>query len=172
MTELAKLKKEVIEIKTHLDDLERLLTIIRSVSSSLQVEDILKMIISEAISLCQADQGSIILFDPDEEKLTRTLIRSTNHIKYRIDSMLNNLLAGWVYDNGKSLQTNYLIGLFGAKIIKQKHRNITSVLSVPIIKKGENFSLWNCWPHNVSILSSMPDYMNLYFRKRIVYAEN
>jgi Nif-specific regulatory protein len=152
MTELAKLKKEVIEIKTHLDDLERLLTIIRSVSSSLQVEDILKMIISEAISLCQADQGSIILFDPDEEKLTRTLIRSTNHIKYRIDSMLNNLLAGWVYDNGKSLQTNYLIGLFGAKIIKQKHRNITSVLSVPIIKKDRMLGVINLVSLNKEVL--------------------
>ena len=66
------------------------------------------MIISESISLCHADQGSIILFDPDEEKLTKTLIRSTDQAKSRIDTILNNLLAGWVYDKGKQLQTNDL----------------------------------------------------------------
>jgi Nif-specific regulatory protein len=143
MTELADMKKEVKELRTRLDDFERLFTIIRSVSSSLQVEVVLEMIISEAISLCHADQGSIILYTPDEKKLTRTLIRSPNQIKSHIDSVLNNLLAGWVYDNKGSLQTNDLTGLFGEKTIKQKHRNITSVLSVPILKSDEMLGVIN-----------------------------
>jgi transcriptional regulator with GAF, ATPase, and Fis domain len=143
MSELTNLKKEVIELKSRQDDLERLLTIIKSVSSSLQVEEVLKMIISEAISLCHADQGSIILFDPDAEKLARTLIRSTDTNKSQIDSSLNNLLAGWVYDDGGSLQTNDLAGLFGEKTIKQKHRNITSVLSIPIKKTDKMLGVIN-----------------------------
>jgi len=143
MTELVDLKKEVKELRTHLDDFERLFTIIRSVSSSLQVEEVLKMIISEAISLCHADQGSIILFDPDEEKLTKTLIRSGDHKKYSIDSALNNVLAGWVYDNRSSLLSNDLGGMFGEKIIKPKHHNITSVLSVPISKMDKMIGVIN-----------------------------
>ncbi len=143
MNDLDNQKKEIKELKTRLDDLERLLTIIRSVSSSLQVEEVLKMVITEASSLCQADQGSIILFDPDQEKLTRTLIRTENQVKYSIDSTLNNLLAGWVYDNGSSLLTDDLIGLFGEKIIKKKHRNITSVLSMPILKMDKMLGVIN-----------------------------
>ena len=143
MTEIVNLKNELKELKTRLDDFERLFTIIRSVSSSLQVEEVLKMIISEAISLCQADQGSIILFDPDQEKLTRTLIRSADHVKSRIDPRLNNLLAGWVYDNRSSLLSDDLSGLFGERIIKQKHRNITSVLSVPILKTDKMLGVIN-----------------------------
>jgi transcriptional regulator with GAF, ATPase, and Fis domain len=143
MTELANLKKEVTELRTRLDDFERLFNIIRSVSSSLQVEDVLKMIISEAISLCHADQGSIILFDPDEEKLTKTLIRSSDQKKYSIDSALNNVLAGWVYDNRSSLLTDDLSGLFGEKIIKPKHRHISSVLSVPILKADKMIGVIN-----------------------------
>jgi len=143
MTELANLKKEVTELRTRLDDFERLFNIIRSVSSSLQVEDVLKMIISEAISLCHTDQGSIILFDPDEEKLTKTLIRSSDQKKYSIDSALNNVLAGWVYDNRSSLLTDDLSGLFGEKIIKPKHRHISSVLSVPILKADKMIGVIN-----------------------------
>jgi Nif-specific regulatory protein len=134
MSELVNLKNEIKYLKARLHDLERLLIIIRSISSSLQIEEVLKMIISEAISLCRADQGSIILFDPNQEKLTRTLIRSAEHTKTRIDSTLNNLLAGWVYEHSKSLQTNNLSDLFGEKIIKQKNSSITSILSVPLKK--------------------------------------
>ncbi len=143
MTELIPPKNEVKELKNRLDDFERLFLIIRSVSSSLQVKDVLKMIISEAISLCHADQGSIILFDPDKEKLTRTLIRGADAVKSQIDSTLNNLLAGWVYDNGKSLQTNDLTGVFGEKIIKQKYRNIISVVSIPIINTDKILGVIN-----------------------------
>jgi hypothetical protein len=92
------------------------------------------MIILEAIDLCQADQGSIILFDPDQEQLTKTLIRSADPETSRIDTHLNNLLAGWVYEHGKHFITSDIALLFGDRPVKPKYRSISSVLSMPLKK--------------------------------------
>jgi Nif-specific regulatory protein len=135
MVESGNLKQQVRELKTRLDDFERLFNIFRSVSSSLQIEEVLKMIISEAVDLCHADQGSITLFDPDKEQLTKTLIRSADPITSRIDTHFNNLLAGWVHEHRQSLMTNDITTLFGARSVKQKYRTISSALSMPLIKK-------------------------------------
>jgi transcriptional regulator with GAF, ATPase, and Fis domain len=143
MSESGDLQQQVQELKTRLEDFERLYKIFRSVSSSLQTENVLKMIISEALDLCHADQGSIILFDPDQEQLTKTLIRSADKTTSRIDSHLNNLLAGWVHEHKQSFMTNDITKLFGAKSIKQKYRPISSVLSVPLIKKQKILGVIN-----------------------------
>lgn len=135
MSESSNLKQQVRELKTRLEDFERLFKIFRAVSSSLRIEEVLKMIISEAVNLCHADQGSIILFDPDQEQLTKTLIRSADPITSRIDTHLNNLLAGWVHEHRQSLVTNDITALFGARSVKQKYRTIASALSVPLIKR-------------------------------------
>jgi Nif-specific regulatory protein len=137
MPESNNFKKQVQELKNRLVDFDRLFKIIRSVSSSLQTENVLKMIISEAIDLCHADQGSIILFDPDQEQLTKTLIRSADPESTHIDTLLNNLLAGWVYEHRKYLLVHDITILFGDRPVKPKYRSISSVLSMPL-KKEQN----------------------------------
>ena len=117
MAESAILKQQVRELETRLEDFERLFKIFRSASSSLQTENLLKMVISEAVDLCHADQGSIILFDPDQEQLTKTLIRSADKTSSRIDSHLNNLLAGWVHEHRQSFMTNDITTLFMISLI-------------------------------------------------------
>lgn len=126
------LQEENKLLNSRLDDYKRLFKILKSVSSSLQIEKILELIVSETISLCRANHGSIILFDPDKKHISKTLIRSEYTKNVIIDNYLNNLLAGWVYDNQKILITNNLIEIFNKKLIKEKYRIISSVLSVPI----------------------------------------
>jgi hypothetical protein len=118
MTEIKKLKEEIKLLNSRIDDFERLFKILKSVSSSLQIEKILELILSEAVSLCRANHGSIVLFDPDKNQITKTLIRSEDSKRVKIDNYLNNLLAGWVYDNLKILLTHNLIDTFNAKLIK------------------------------------------------------
>ena len=91
MSEIKILKEEIKLLNSRLDDFERLFNILRSVSSSLQIEKILELIISEAVSLCRANHGSIILFDPDKKQIAKTLIRSENSKLVIIDNYLNNL---------------------------------------------------------------------------------
>jgi Nif-specific regulatory protein len=143
MTEIKKLKEEIKLLNSRIDDFERLFKILKSVSSSLQIEKILELILSEAVSLCRANHGSIVLFDPDKNQITKTLIRSEDSKRVKIDNYLNNLLAGWVYDNLKILLTHNLIDTFNAKLIKEKYRDITSVLSVPITEKQKILGVIN-----------------------------
>ncbi len=143
MTELSNLKEKVRELKTRINDFERLFNILRSASSSLQIEKILELILSEAVSLCRANHGSIILFDPDKKQIVKTLIRSEDSKRVKIDNYLNNLLAGWVYDNQKTLLTDNLIDSFNEKLIKEKYRDITSVLSAPITEKQKILGVIN-----------------------------
>ncbi len=143
MTEIKKLRHEINQLNSRIDDFERLFTILRSVSSSLQIEKILELIISEAVSLGRANHGSIILFDPDKKQIAKTLIRSEDTKRVIIDNYLNNLLAGWVYDNQKILLTDNLIDSFNEKLIKEKYRDITSVLSVPITEKEKILGVIN-----------------------------
>ena len=58
-----------------LDDYEKLLNVLQSLGSSLEVETILRQIIEAALSLCNAQQGAIMLFDPASQEIAKTLIR-------------------------------------------------------------------------------------------------
>ena len=62
-------------LRQRLDDYERLHGILQTISSSLQVDEILQRIIAEAITLCRAEQGAITLFDPASPQAAKTLIR-------------------------------------------------------------------------------------------------
>lgn len=132
MSEDIRLKNEIELLNNRLDDYQQLFNILQTVSSSLDMGEILQQIINEAVRLCFADHGSIILFDPEKKEIAKTLIRSGDPETGKLDSYLNNLLAGWVYDHATFLCTDSLIAIFDENLIKEKYHDITSVLSVPI----------------------------------------
>ncbi|MFC2088376.1 sigma-54 interaction domain-containing protein [Calditrichota bacterium] len=143
MTEIKTSQESINLLRSQVEDFQRLFQILKSVSSSLEIEKILELIISEAISICHADHGSIILFDPEKNKIAKTLIRSEESKELIIDKYLNNLLAGWVSENVNILITNDLSDTFGKNLIKEKYQNITSALSVPIKKNLEILGVIN-----------------------------
>jgi transcriptional regulator with PAS, ATPase and Fis domain len=143
MSELSRLRDENKSLHYHLADFERLNAIFKTLSSTLQVKKLLELIITEAISLCHASQGSILLFDPQKRKIAKTLIKSGKTGVHRIDHYLNNILAGWVYDHMQILQSNQLIKIFNENIIKKEYRDIKSVLCVPITNQTEVLGVMN-----------------------------
>ena len=66
---ITKLRDENQSLRTQVKDFERLGKVIQSVCSTLQVDQLLEHLITEAIALCQASQGSIILFNPESKKM-------------------------------------------------------------------------------------------------------
>jgi Nif-specific regulatory protein len=132
MADTEKLKQDNKLLITRIDNFKRLFNILQKVSSTLKIEKILEQIISEAVNICHANHGSIILFDPDKKQIAKTLIRSEDTKTVKLDNYLNNLLAGWVYDNLTLLCTDNLIATFSEKLIREKYHDIKSVLSVPI----------------------------------------
>jgi transcriptional regulator with PAS, ATPase and Fis domain len=143
MAEIDTLKADIKSLSSRIDDFKHLFTIFKSISSSLQIDNILRRIIAGAVHLCGANHGSIILFDPDKKRIAKTLIRSEDSKNIKLDNYLNNLLAGCVYDNSKFLCTDNLIETFNEKLIKEKYHDISSVLSFPIGEEKEMIGVIN-----------------------------
>jgi len=133
-------------LRQQLEDYEKLLGVLQSLGSSLEVEAILRQIIEAALSLCNAQQGAIMLFDPESQAIARTLIRQNQAegpAQAGLDHYLNTLLSGWVLDHKAPQMTNDLAATFGAKQIKAKYQTITSALSVPLEWRGEIIGVIN-----------------------------
>lgn len=126
-----------------LDDYEKLLNVLQSLGSSLEVETILRQIIEAALSLCNAQQGAIMLFDPASQEIAKTLIRQNQAEGELLDHYLNTILSGWTLDHKTPQLTHNLSATFGAKQIKTKYQAITSAMSVPLEWRGEIIGVIN-----------------------------
>ncbi|NIS38376.1 GAF domain-containing protein, partial [Candidatus Saccharibacteria bacterium] len=124
-------------------DFEKLSKVVKTICSTLEIDGILNRIISEALSLCKADQGTIILFDPYSEQITKTLIRSSRQAGERLDRHLNNILSGWVLEHKKTLISSDLTETFDPKLIKPQHRGISSAMSIPLELHGKIIGVIN-----------------------------
>ncbi|MGH7601981.1 MAG: GAF domain-containing protein, partial [bacterium] len=136
----------VPQLQQQLEDYEKLLGVLQSIGSSLEVEAILRQIIEAALSLCNAQHGAIMLFDPDSQEIAKTLIRQSEAdgpAKAGLDHYLNTLLSGWALDHKSAQITGDLAATFGAKQIKAKYQAITSALSVPLEWRGEIIGVIN-----------------------------
>ncbi|MGH7496175.1 MAG: sigma 54-interacting transcriptional regulator, partial [bacterium] len=95
------------------------------------------------MSLCHAQQGSIMLFEPTRREIAKTLIRHGGGTSNKLDHYLNNLLAGWIAQHGASLLTNDLLATFAPENVPVKYHQITSILSVPLKWHDQNLGVIN-----------------------------
>ena len=130
-------------LRQQLEDYEKLLGVLQTISSSLQVDEILRQIVEGALNLCNAQQGSIMLFDPASHETAKTLVRQQQAEGELLDHYLNTLLSGWVLDNKAPQMTDDLTATFGSKQIKAKYQAITSALSIPLEWRGEIIGVIN-----------------------------
>jgi len=137
------LREQNQRLQEQLRDFERLHRVLQTICSSLQVDEILQHIIDEAMSLCKAQQGSIMLFDPASREAAKTLIRQEKAESSKLDHYMNNLLAGWISQHGKPLLTHDLAETLGPENVPKKYSEIASALSVPLELQGKSFGVIN-----------------------------
>jgi Nif-specific regulatory protein len=126
-----------------IEDYEKLFHILQTICSTMDVDEILAHIIEQAITLCNAHEGSILLFDPESKELAKTLVRKQESGKKILDHYLNTLLTGWIFHNRSSLITDNIIDTFGEKRIRSKYQKVTSALSMPLALQGEILGVIN-----------------------------
>jgi transcriptional regulator with GAF, ATPase, and Fis domain len=137
------LREQNQRLHEQLHDYERLHGILQTICSSLQVDEILRNIIDEAMSLCHAQQGAIMLFEPTGREVAKTLIRHGEAAGNKLDHYLNNLLAGWIAQRGESLLTNDLLATFAPENVPAKYREVASILSIPLKWHDHDFGVIN-----------------------------
>ncbi|MEJ2636974.1 MAG: sigma-54-dependent Fis family transcriptional regulator, partial [Calditrichia bacterium] len=114
-------------------DINRIKELIHLFSSTSQEESILERLINSVTTISQASAGSVILFDPSNQRSAKTLIHDHMQENDLLDHYLNLLLAGWVAEHGVRLLTSDLRQTYDPKILGKKYREITSALSVPLM---------------------------------------
>lgn len=137
------LQQENQSLKEKLEDYEQLYKILETVSSFIKVDDVIEHITEEALALCQADQGAILLFDPAGKNEAKTLIRQSSSRDIKLDHFLNMMLAGWVTNNNRPLLTSNLEEAVGKEFIKDQYTEISSVISMPLMLQGNMIGVLN-----------------------------
>lgn len=137
------LREQNQRLQEQIRDYERLHRVLQTICSSLKVDEILQHIIDEAMSICHAQQGSIMLFEPASREVAKTLIRQGEGAANKLDHYLNNLLAGWISQNKIPLLTNNLLETFGVENVPAKYRDVASLLSIPLELRGSCLGVIN-----------------------------
>ncbi len=131
-------------LREKLRDYERLHHILQIICSSLRVEEILQRTIKETTRLCHADQGAILLFEPDGGGLMQTLVRQQASAQPLLDHTLNSILAGWVSRHKRALLTHDLESTLGSTAVGEKYRTIGSAIAAPLMVRGKLIGVINC----------------------------
>ena len=136
------------QLERQVQDLKKLNEVLQNVSSATRVEDTLNRILEEALQLCHAEQGSILLIGPGNPREAVTLVREGKSSDQKLDHYMNNLLAGWISLNKKPLSTDDLREIFGQENIEPKYADIASILSVPLTSNGKIIGVINLITEN------------------------
>ena len=137
------LKRENELLKDQIQDFEKLYEVLSVIGSSLAVDEVIHHITVEALKICQADQGAVLVFDPSGQSEARTLIRQGESEAIKLDHFLNMMLAGWVSKENKPLLRHDLTEFVGESFARSKYAEIASALSVPLNLRGNLLGVLN-----------------------------
>jgi sigma-B regulation protein RsbU (phosphoserine phosphatase) len=143
-SDIDRIEKENVRLKTAVEELSILNDIATAVSSASSLEQTIELIVHKCIKHLKVEQATITLLDTKRgETPFRTIIRgvdtSNEFLPYRLDAEL----TGWMLKNQKPLMVNDLTcdARFSTK--DQGTCVIRSVLSVPLLIKGRMIGLLN-----------------------------
>ncbi len=139
---LTQLEEENRRLRIGIEELSILNEISIAISSTLSLERVIDLIIHKCIKHLHVEQGAVMLLDKhDSGKPFHTMVRkaddSSKFLPYRMDTQL----TGWMLKNRQPLLVNDLKN--DSRFIKPKDADlpVQSLLSVPLILKGEMIGL-------------------------------
>lgn len=137
INELSQLKDENDRLRKSIEDLWTINQLARIISTTLPVNQILDKVVSGSVKAIGAAQGAISLLD---EKKTddpfKTLIRKVNETDFTKKYRLDQDLSGWMIKNRKALLINDFSKNTTLKGEHSASNKIHSILSVPLLCKG------------------------------------
>jgi PAS domain S-box-containing protein/putative nucleotidyltransferase with HDIG domain len=131
-------KKSEQEIKKQVDTLRIINSVIRDVSSSLDIDTVMHKIVRSAADLVNGDAASIGIFDPE-----RNIVKYPYHFNMpdefrNVEEPANKCLAGYVIETRKSMIVNDYPSHPNA-LPRFVEAGLKEVISVPLISKGKTF---------------------------------
>ena len=128
---VAKLENEVERLKSAIQELTVLNDLAITASSSLEVNQVLDIIVEESIKATKGEQGSILLLTEQEDSPLKTLIRQQDRSRLLTYKIGTNI-TGWVLKHQQPLIIDDLSTDERFNTTEQERQEIRSVLCVPI----------------------------------------
>jgi sigma-B regulation protein RsbU (phosphoserine phosphatase) len=131
------LQKEVERLKSAVEELTVLNELAMAASSSLEVNQVLDIIVQKSIKAVKAEQGSIMLVTPQEDDPLKTLIRQEDFSGSTHAYKVGSHISGWVLKHRQPLIVENLATDTRFNVTEQETKEIRSILCVPIMFKAQ-----------------------------------
>ena len=146
--ELEKLQTENARLKKTVEDLWTINHLARVISSTMPVDEILDTVVDTSLKAVDAEQGTISLVnekasDTNNEEAFKTLIRRVDTSTPGAQLRLGEKLSDWMIKNRKPLVINDVASDTTFKGLELLTREIRSILTVPLLCKGELIGVVN-----------------------------
>ncbi|MDW7679913.1 MAG: GAF domain-containing SpoIIE family protein phosphatase [bacterium] len=135
---VSQVERENIRLKAAVEELSILNEIAAAINSSIEVEQIVELMIKKCVKHLKVEQAAVMLLDEKLEQqpfhtMIRQVVSSAEVLPYRFD----NQLSGWMLKNQKPLLINDFAHDNRFVEIKDQALVIRSLLSVPLLSKGK-----------------------------------
>ncbi|MCK4428089.1 MAG: SpoIIE family protein phosphatase [candidate division Zixibacteria bacterium] len=135
------LEEENRKLKRAVEELSILNEIASAISSTMEVEEITKLILSKCLEKIDVEQGTITLLKESTTDPFKTFVRVEDSPVKGVPYRLGVSLAGWMLKNQKPLLTNDLVNDPRFKGVDREEAKIRSMLCVPLKVKNEMIGL-------------------------------
>jgi len=145
---IQELEKENQHLKKTIEDLWTINQLARLISSTMPVDQILDEVVAASVKAIKAEQGTISLLANQKEKEEtgdpfKTMIRKGGASRQRGRYRLDDHLSGWMLTNRKPLTINDVKNDHTLKGLQLLNEEIQSILSVPLMCKGNLIGVLN-----------------------------
>ena len=130
------LEKEIQRLKVAVEELSVLNDLAIAASSSMEVEQMLDIIMQKSIKAVKAEQGSISLVNEQENEPLQTLVRQIDRTQDSMTYRVGTSITGYVLKHGQPLNIENLAKDDRFVVSEQEKREIRSVLCVPILSQA------------------------------------
>ena len=137
MVDHTHLESEVQKLKTAIEELTVLNDLAVAASKSIDVDQMLDVILKKSIKVLKAEQGSISLLSEEKNKPFHTLLRHAERTNQVPGHRVGDHITGWVLKHKKPLLIEDLANDKRFKANEQEKKEIRSVLCVPIWCRAE-----------------------------------
>lgn len=140
-SKIAQLQEEIGRLKSAMEELTILNDLAIAASTSLEVDQMLDIIVEKSIKSLKAEQGSILLTTEQEEAPLKTLIRQADRHSRMMTYKVGINITGWVLKYQQPLLIENLATDTRFQTTEQERKEIKSVLCVPIRFKSQLLGL-------------------------------
>jgi len=138
------LEDENRRLRAAVEELTILNDIAIAIGSTLELDRVMELTVKKCIKHFGAEQGAVMLIDPeDKTRPLHTMIRRADASRTVLPYRLDTQLIGWMLRHKRPLLVNDLAGDKRFTVSTGEGQAIRSVLSAPLLFKGDMIGLLN-----------------------------